>query len=281
MHILGADQRRPRKDRSNAEKALQRLNTIVVAIQLACLLIVVAQLSMAAGKSFNSNFFGLSQYSVSDKALLNTTCELVTTTTSNQFSSYGIVLSYLNIPWMLSKNVNDVRTCLAANAVLIAIGAINKLFFDFNAHQFRYHHLIFRKEVFTVWEMLALVVSFVTTKSVERNGNLIAQYLVECGNSNGNAYVYISPFVPIYISLSILTAAHFVTILLALKNMLKKHPKDDLTRTVDEFGVEADSEPEQHADFEFEPDEQPSNVGRGHNARHARAEEGNAEMQVR
>jgi hypothetical protein len=254
MHILGPDQRRPRKDRSTAEKAFQRLNTIVVAVQLACLLIVVAQITMNSGKTFNSNFFGVSEYQVLDPALLNTTCVLESVTSGSQFTDYKLVLSYKNIPWMLSKNVNDVRTCIAANSVLIVLGAINKLFFDFNAHEFRYHHFVFRKEVLTVWEMLALIVSYVTTKSIERNASIISRYLIACGNNNGNAYVSNIPFVPIFISLAIVTFVHFVSILIALKNMLRRHPKDDMVREVDEFGEDVESEGPEAANFEFEPE---------------------------
>lgn len=254
MHILGADQKRPRKDRSTSEKIFQRLNTIVIAVQLAGLLIVVAQITMNSGKTLNSSFFSVSKYAVLDPALLNQTCELDTLTSGGQFANYRLVLSYKNIAWMLSKNVNDVRSCIAANSVLIALGAINKLFFDFNAHELRYHHFVLRKEILTVWEMFALIVAYVTTKSIERNASLLGRYLSACGNNNGNSYVSNIPFVPIFISLAIVTVVHFVSILIALKNMLRRHPKDDLPRKTDVFGIENESDGPEEAAFEFEPE---------------------------
>ena len=175
---------------------------------------------------------------------------------------------------MLAKSVHDVRLCIGANAVLLVLGAINKLFFDFNAHELRYHHLVLRKEILTAWEMFALIVSYVTTKSVEKNASIIGRYLIACGNDNGNSYVSSIPFVAIYIALAVVTFAHFLTMLIAFKNMLKLHPKDGKKRNVDVLGVESESDGPEAASFEFDVEPEPGMEGQPQVHRAGRVEEG-------
>jgi hypothetical protein len=256
MHIRGVDQRAHRKHRTRPEKVLQRVNTIVVAIQLACFLIVIAQMGIATSHSMSNNFFTFSSLHLS-QGFAHGNCSVAILTGNLGFNNFLTTISTDNVQFIVTRAVYDIRRSFAMYCTALGIGALNKLFFDVNIHSLTYHHLRFRKEVLTVLELFCWVLALVALVGTQRDNSMLQTFSDVCGDGSGNEFQYYSPYYSMYVGVAVTLFVHFITMLMGLKIMTKKHPKDN---RVAEEGEETlhgheESEPEDSGGFQPSGDE--------------------------
>lgn len=237
MHILSVDQRSHRKKRLSVEKAFQRINTFLFATQLATLLVGVGLLVAAGNKSMSNDFFSLSSTIDLSSLYFYPNCSHTFVTSNGLFNHYSFEVSSRNIEWMVSRAVYNIRRCIAMYALVIAVGGVNKLLFELNIHNWRFGHLVVRKDIFTVSEIFLLVLAFITTKALERENEMLNTYTSTCAKqavagtstSSADTSVLFSHSVPLtsfYIGLSITAAVMFASMVVALYHMWEVHPKD-------------------------------------------------------
>ena len=245
MHIYGSDQRRPSKERSKTERILQRWNTLVVAGQTACFLVMVILFSVSESKTFTtkSSIFFSTKLSFADASWNDPRCAVTVTSSNYLFSDFNTTIDGRIMPLIVSRSVMHVRWCLAAHAVQIVLGIISKLLFEFNKYEFRYRHFVVQKDVVTMFEIGFMVLTFVYTARIERDSNLIRHYLEQsaCANLSRNSYPYYIPAIALYCSLGLTLLTLLISTAVALRSMLRKNPKDEIVPQLDNRGIEVET----------------------------------------
>jgi hypothetical protein len=235
MHILGVDQRSHRKKRTIAEKVFIRINTIVLACQLATLAIGIGLLANAAAKSMSNSFWTQSELHLSPSYLFYN-CSQTYTTSNSLFNSYTVNVDRFNIQFFVSRAAYNLRRVIGLYAALIGVGALNKLFFDINIHYVQVLTLHFRKDILSTVEVCLLIITFIQTKFVERENKIIDDYvhfcpsmqIVEGGTDASNLFQAQVPMVAFYVGLAVTAASLFFAIAAAIINMWVPHEKDKI-----------------------------------------------------
>lgn len=235
MHILSIDQRSPRKKRTVAEKVFIRINTIVLACQLATIAIGAGLLANAAAKSMYNSFWSHSDLSLNPSYLFYN-CSQTYTTSNSLFNSYTVNVDRFNIQFFVSRAAYNLRRVIGLYAALIGVGALNKLFFDLNIHHVQFFTLHFRKDILSTVEVCLLILTFIQTKFLERENKMIDDYVKFCpsmqiingGTDVANLFQTQVPLIAFYVGLAVTAAAIFFGLAAAIINMWAPHEKDKI-----------------------------------------------------
>lgn len=262
MHVLSPEQRLPGKKRSKAEKVFQRVNTIVVAAQLATLIVLIGLVAVAAPKSMKNNLFVNSELQLVNNYYYPD-CEKTYTTSNGLFNNYPFTVSVRNIAYLVTRSVYNMKRCWAIYAAYIGIGMINKLLFDLNIHHVTIGYLQLRKDVISIMEIIFLILSFVTTKMLERENEILQDYVSGCYQQTYNKdfdksyFQYSSPFIAFYVGLAISAALTFFALLVGFVSMWSLEPPqassapEDQDDDNDERGERRQEEEAEMEDYDF------------------------------
>lgn len=223
MHLLGDDQKRGNKNRTKPERFFKRINTAILAVQLACFLVVLSQVTIAGSKTFTTNFWFPQDFKLIttlDQKTVN--CSFNSLEKFGGFSRVNVTIDYKNQADFFVELSSFSRQAIIVNGVTIGVGGVNKLMFDLNIFHSRYHNLYFHKEIVSTVEILLLVYSIYLCTQADGRGDLLRRYLRSCTVDQETSLPYTVPYVAFYFSLSFTLFFHAITLLFLLKNTMKK-----------------------------------------------------------
>ena len=219
MQLLGDHQRLPTKQRTGLEKAFKQINTIVLAVQLACILVDLSNVIISADKTFTGSMwvpepFGLE--SVLHHKTAN--CSYVVTERVRGFADTTINITAANHARLFADVAINARFTLIIAMVAFVVGVVNKFLYDFNIFEFKFGRVIFHKEIVTLAELMLLCMTFNGASNTEVAAALVRKYLEKgCGVVGHGTLPFASPFVAIYVSTAFVLLIHFITFLLHLR----------------------------------------------------------------
>lgn len=225
MHLLGDDQRRHRKNRSGSEKFFKRANTFIVAIQLACFLISISRISIAANKTFKGSMFFPKDFEL-EKVIANKTGNVNCSSSFNEqffgFDEVNLTVTSKNRGYFFANLAYRLRYVVGANAATIVLGGANKLIMDFNKMEFVYHQLVFHKEIITLLEICLLAFNVYQLGVCEMWGSILRDFLESCGVDSETSIPYVVPLIEMYFSCIFALCCHTVTLIIHCVNASKK-----------------------------------------------------------
>lgn len=223
MHLVGDDQRRHRKDRTSAEKFFKRANTFIVAIQLACFLIAISQISIAANKTFKGSMFFPRKFEL-ERILDNKTgnCSLTIVDTYFSMRNVNVTVHTNNRGYFFARLAYGLRTVIGVNAATIVVGGANKLIMDLNKYEFHYHQLVIHKEVLTTIEIVLLCYNLYVLADTEMWASILRAFLDHCGVEADTSVPYVVPVFALYFAVSFALFCHVLTFVIHVVNATKK-----------------------------------------------------------
>ncbi|GET88417.1 hypothetical protein, conserved [Leishmania tarentolae] len=232
MHIYSKDQQAFHLQRTPAEKWWSRINTFIVVAQLACFLSVIIRTAASASNSMSNNFFMTSTLSLTAPYIVKG-CVYNVTRSHAFFSNVKYSMSKDNVGYFVSRDVQNVRFLMALISVHVVVSIINRLWFETNTHEIRYHFVVFRKDMLTTWEILLMVLSFVMTLLIVDDNRIMTEYITHCaadGIVRNDLYNSIQPYTELVVSYIISMTATVMNVLFAVWNLSKKNPLDLMLR---------------------------------------------------
>jgi hypothetical protein len=221
MQLLGDHQRLPNKQRTGAEKMFKKLNSVILAIQLACLLIDVSRVTVAADKTFTRDMWLPHDYELMPV--------LQSKTANCTYDHVGTVRGYANMPitidatnqgYLLANLAADARWAMIVAGIALVLGAINKGLFDLNIYEFKYKQLVFHKELLTLAEFMVLCLTIQACAEVDASGSTLRDYLEHCDVQSASSLPFATPLIALYVGASVVLFIHVVTALIHLRNTL-------------------------------------------------------------
>lgn len=232
MHIYGKDQQGFHLSRTRSETWFTRLHTIEVALQLACWITSLVRLSNAADKSMDNSFFSPSNLRLKPTFLVEG-CEYHVVRDHAFFSNVSYILSPDNIEYFVSRSVLNIRYLLALTGVYLVVCTVNRIWFETNTHEIRYHFVVFRKDMVTTWEVLLMIMGIVLVLSINRENDILEEYLTICLENplqDMKEYPSIFPLVELYVSYFVSLGILVINVLVAVWNMAKPNPRDEMLK---------------------------------------------------
>lgn len=207
MHILAITQRRPRKQRSRAEKWFTRIHFVVVVILFATFFVAIAILVQQGESHFSNNFFFTDDLKLSESYQMTLCAENspVRIEDNNQFGPYTLIVSTRNYMVLLSRFVYNCRRAMAMYACMTVFGTINRYLYHRNIYTISLFHdnLVLRKDVISVLELTFFVLSIITVKHLEREMELMKPFLKVCTKGLGSDAFEMSTWIPIIVGLCV------------------------------------------------------------------------------
>ncbi|KAG5505807.1 hypothetical protein JKF63_05143 [Porcisia hertigi] len=232
MHIYSKDQQAFHLKRTRVEFWWSRINVGIVLIQFACFLSAIIRTSMAARASMTNSFFLSSALSLKAPYLVDG-CEFNVTRDHAFFKNVRYTMSKDNVGYFVSRGVVNIRCLIAITAVHAVLSATNRLWFDTNTHEIRYHYVVFRKDMVMMWEILLMVLGLVVVFSITRENQIMTDYLNFCtrtGEAGIGGYNSVPPYIELSVSYIISLVATVLNALLAVWHLSKQNPRDALIR---------------------------------------------------
>ena len=230
MHIYGKDQQAFHLQRTETERWWSRLNVLIVIVQLACFLSAIIRTSTNSNNSMTNSFFAISALQLK-APYLQPGCEYKVTRTHAFFRNVTYIMSADNIGYFVSRGALNIRYLMAITAVHVVVSMLNRLWFETNTHEIRYHFVVFRKDMVTTWEVLLMVLGMVMTWSVTRENQIMTDYLDACnGASNGAYYNSVQPYTELIDSYIVSIAITFINAVFAIWNLSKENPRDEMLK---------------------------------------------------
>ncbi|KPA78352.1 hypothetical protein ABB37_06477 [Leptomonas pyrrhocoris] len=230
MHIYGKDQQAFHLERTEAELWWSRLNVLIVIVQLACFLAAIIRTSTNANNSMSNPFFSISPLQLKEP-YLQAGCLYNVTRTHAFFRNVTYTMSADNVGYFVSRGALNIRYLMAITAVHVVVSMLNRLWFETNTHEIRYHFVVFRKDMVTTWEVLLMVLGMVMTWGVTKENQIMTDYLVACGGGEGGAfYNSVQPYTELIVSYIVSIAVTVLNALFAIWNLSKENPRDKMLR---------------------------------------------------
>ncbi|CAC9486696.1 conserved hypothetical protein [Leishmania infantum JPCM5] len=232
MHIYSKDQQAFHLQRTPAEKWWSRANTFIVVVQLACFLSVVIRTIAGASNSMSNSFFTNSVLSLKAPYIVDG-CVYNVTRRHALFNNVQYSLSRDNVGYFVSRAVLNIRYLIALAAAHVVVSATNRLWFETNTHEIRYHFVVFRKDMITTWEILLMVLSFVVTLGITEENRIMTDYITHCAanrSTSGHFYNSVQPYTELIVSYIISISATVINGAFAVWNLSKKNPLDLMLR---------------------------------------------------
>ncbi|TPP54618.1 putative integral membrane protein [Leishmania donovani] len=232
MHIYSKDQQAFHLQRTPAEKWWSRANTFIVVVQLACFLSVVIRTIAGASNSMSNSFFTNSVLSLKAPYIVDG-CVYNVTRRHAFFNNVQYSLSRDNVGYFVSRAVLNIRYLIALAAAHVVVSATNRLWFETNTHEIRYHFVVFRKDMITTWEILLMVLSFVVTLGITEENRIMTDYITHCAanrSTSGHFYNSVQPYTELIVSYIISISATVINGAFAVWNLSKKNPLDLMLR---------------------------------------------------
>ncbi|ORC84181.1 uncharacterized protein TM35_000481420 [Trypanosoma theileri] len=229
MHIYGRDQQAFRLRRSYGERFLLHCFTFVSCVQVACFLLAIIRTSNAAGNSMDNNFF----FSTSLKLkpfYLDEACGIRITYSRTFFSGVTFLLDPSNVTYIVSRCATNIRLLFTCVALHLVVCVINRTSVWAGVRDVRYHFVVLRKDLFTMWELFLMVVSFVLLWTVNSENRILVLYLRSCGYSSAGTFSQILPYTELYVSLFISLAIWVLNAIAGIFMKCKKNPRDKLLK---------------------------------------------------
>ncbi|KAG5479882.1 hypothetical protein LSCM4_05890 [Leishmania orientalis] len=231
MHIYSKDQQAFHLQRTLSEKWWSRVNTFIVVVQLACFLSVIVRTATGASNSMTNNFFTQSVLSLKAPYLVDG-CVFNVTRRHAFFNNVHYVMSRENVGYFVSRGALNIRFLIAITGVHAVLSATNRLWFETNTHEIRYHFVIFRKDMVTTWEILLMVLGFVVTLGLVEENRIMTEYINFCSSNAGSSVLYnsVQPYTELMVSYIISMVATVINGAFAVWNLSKKNPLDAMVR---------------------------------------------------
>ncbi|KAG5479494.1 hypothetical protein LSCM1_04759 [Leishmania martiniquensis] len=232
MHIYSKDQQAFHLQRTVAERWWSRVNTFIVVVQLACFLSVVIRTASGASNSMTNNFFTYSALSLKAPYIVPN-CVFNVSRRHAFFNNVHYTMSRDNVGYFVSRAALNIRFLIAITGVHVVLSATNRLWFETNTHEIRYHFVVFRKDMVTTWETLLMVLGFVVTLGIVEENRIMTEYINFCSSSNAvNSVFYnsVQPYTELMVSYIISMAATVANGAFAVWNLSKKNPLDAMLR---------------------------------------------------
>lgn len=238
MHIYGKDQQAFHLRRTRAEKYMSRINAIIVAMQLACWLTAMIRTAINEKHSMTNALFGTSNLELTAPYMVEG-CMFNAIRTHAFFDRVEYVLSPLNVEYFVSRSVMNMRYLFALTGVYTMVSIVNRIFFETNTFELRYHFCIFRKDTLTTWETLLGVLGIVVAFGVSKENQILQDYLAYCSNKDNsgplipvsaNFYNSIPPYVELYVMYFVSLGYFAINLIIAVWNLSKENPRDKLMR---------------------------------------------------
>ncbi|CAJ1024952.1 hypothetical protein NXY56_002802 [Leishmania guyanensis] len=232
MHIYSKDQQAFHLQRTAAEKWWSRMNTFIVVVQLACFLSVIIRTVSAASNSMTNNFFVNSILSLTPPYIVDG-CVFNVTRRHAFFNNVQFSMSKDNIGYFVSRGVLNIRYLIALAGVHVVVSATNRLLFETNTHEIRYHFVIFRKDMLTTWEILLMVLAFVVTLGITEENRIMTNYITFCSKQrtvSNSFYHSVQPYTELIVSYIVSIAATVINGAFAVWNLSDKNPLDIMRR---------------------------------------------------
>lgn len=226
MHIYGKDQQAFHLQRTEAERWWSRLNVLIVVVQLACFLAAIIRTSTNASNSMSNSFFAISPLNLK-AAYVQEGCEYNVTRTHAFFRNVTYTMRPDNVGYFVSRGALNIRYLMAITAVHVVVSMLNRLWFETNTHEIRYHFVVFRKDMVTTWEVLLMVLGMVMTWGVTKENQIMTDYLNACNTASGGSYYNsVQPYTELIVSYIVSIAITFINALFAIWNLSKENPRD-------------------------------------------------------
>ncbi|KPI84198.1 hypothetical protein ABL78_6738 [Leptomonas seymouri] len=230
MHIYGKDQQAFHLQRTEAELWWSRVNVLVVVVQLACFLAAIIRTGTNASNSMTNSFFSMSPLQLKSP-YLKQGCEYNVTRSHAFFRNVNFKMSPDNVGYFVSRGVLNLRYLMAITAVHVVVSMLNRLWFETNTHEIRYHFVVFRKDMVTTWEMLLMVLGLVMTFGVTEENQIMTDYLTACGTEAGGAYYHsVLPYTELIVSYIVSIVITVINALFAAWNLSMENPRDKLLK---------------------------------------------------
>ena len=221
MHLVGDDQRRHRKGRSSSEKFFKRANMLILAVQLACFLITLSLVLIAAGRTYEGSFIFPSDYLLAEVLDAKTrNCSFNASLTVEGYPNVPITLNYNNQGRIFTETASEIRFAFAVYIAALALGAANKLVFDVNKYSLAIRHLVIHKEILTSIELILLGFTYQQCFRCEGRSSLLVAYLHHCGVTETVTMYHQVPFVALYVGNSVVIFFHLVSFVILIYNSL-------------------------------------------------------------
>jgi len=246
MHIQPEELKRPMKDRTSVEKAFKWINKIITAIQLGCLLLAIANVTISTGKTIDSDMWGINQ-GISIKGTITNklvNCTLSRSSTIGASTGVSFVMSTANVYIYLAQLMYDLKAMISVTALCIFLGAINKLLFDLNTFKFTYGEITFRKDLISTVDVLSHILGIVLVAGVANSASDLKAYFEACGVVGQNSLPYTPPFPEIYVALSFGLAGHLVCGLAHLVIAMRKLEENEKSADIEFDNVVAARQPQ-------------------------------------
>jgi hypothetical protein len=230
MHIYGKDQQAFHLQRTETERWWSRLNVLIVIVQLACFLSAIIRTSTNANNSMSNSFFAISPLQLK-APYLREGCEYNVSRTHAFFRNVTFTMNPGNVGYFVSRGVLNIRYLMVITAVHVVVSMLNRLWFETNTHEIRYHFVVFRKDMVTTWEVLLMALGMVMTWGVTKENQIMTDYLTACGSGAGGAYYNsVQPYTELIVSYIVSIAITVINALFAIWNLSKENPRDAMLK---------------------------------------------------
>ncbi|KAH9597723.1 hypothetical protein LSM04_008770 [Trypanosoma melophagium] len=229
MHIYGRDQQAFRLRRSYGEKFLLHCFTFVSCVQVACFLLAIIRTSNSVRNSMENNFFFSSKLELKP-IYFNDCCGVTISYPRAFFSNVTFHLDPLNVTYLVSRCATNIRMLFTCVALHLVICVINRSSVWVGVRDVRYHFVVLRKDLFTVWEVFLMVVSFILLWGVNSENQLLARYLRTCRAPAAGTFSHIMPYAELYVSLFLSLTIWVINAIAGVFVRCKKNPRDKLIK---------------------------------------------------
>lgn len=231
MHIFSRDQQAYHLQRTEGEKWFSRLNTLVVGLNLACLLAAIIRLGSGGSNSMTNSFFTTSPLRLSS-IYTGADCFYEGDVSVGGFQAVLYRITPGNIGYFVSHHVLQIRLLLAVAGIQVVLSITNRTFFEINIHELRYNFLSFKKDMLTMWEILFLCFGAYLSFEVDKLNKTILNYLTSCSEAESlHIYNTVLPLVELQLSFVGTLIFTAFNMLVAVFNLVgKRNPIHELQK---------------------------------------------------
>lgn len=239
MMIYGDGQRMSNKGRSTPEKFFKQYNSLVMAVQFACLLVVLSLSIIATPKTVQGDIWFPNNYVPSATMMLAASnCSHEAEKSYLGYRNTRIVFTDATIAPHIAHVAVGVRFAILCAGLALIVGSVNKILFDLNRYELQYKNLVLHKEVITLVEIMLVCLLIITCSATEEQAALLREFFDACGSDKmadpadpvGGAEAasvlkrtlpYVMPFTALYISSGIVLGSHFITFVMLIYHGVK------------------------------------------------------------
>ncbi|CCW62926.1 unnamed protein product [Phytomonas sp. EM1] len=227
MFIYGKDQQAFHLERTQAEKWFSRVNIILLAIQLICFISSLVRFGIYSSNIISNSFFFRAQLRI-NYDILDKDCVFHVKESLGVFRNLEYDVSVKNLGYIIDRNALDLRYLWAVTGLCFFLSVINFVWYEVNAHEVRYHFVVFHKDMITTWQVILLVIGIIFTFPVQRQNKLLDEFYLHCVEIPAGYKIHYSPLAPLF-EFYIFYIASFVILafngLFAVANLLRKNPR--------------------------------------------------------